>query len=666
MEKYLQKSSKNTNGVEGVQDVEMADVQCENSNQAPEVAKSSKRRNLFLAKWKDNYNWVDEKSGGAYCKYCEIKLPNNICHLMRHEKSFRHKKSLDSLKNQPKILTSTQTFQRQNDLVKVAELQIIMFLIQHNLPFALITPLVLLIRHIASDSEICKKLKIGKTKATETVKTAIFHEARKDIIDILQNQTFSMIIDETTDISTSKCLAIVVRYFDKTSLKVRDRFLALIELAKFDACTLVQEIRKLFKSINVPLKNCLGFASDNASVMVGKRKGIAALLREDNPNLFSIGCTCHSIHLCASAAGKVLPAGLEILTRNIYLYFAHSAKRQVEFKEFQEYFSVSRHKILKKSITRWLSMEQVVSRILEQWTPLQHYFLQENFDSSENNDLALKVKEELNDDNKFLLLFLSYVLKLLNNLNLEFQTEATRIHVLLIHVKTIYKTILSNFLDISSNIDVFTIDFNNTDDFKPAKDIYCGPKAELFLKSRNLSDEQTIALKKYCMKYYVVLCKEICKRVNFKDPVLLALQGINPESLAETTAEIASVFPNLITEENIEGIDFEWRLLKNQQIVSKELELENFWSAVFKQKNALNEQLFPKLAILISNILCLPHSSATAERVFSQLFLIKDEKRNCLSTETINCIMACKEILKNCNCYEWKPLKSTLQAYVKQ
>ncbi|XP_055909043.1 uncharacterized protein LOC129943941 [Eupeodes corollae] len=209
--------------------------------------------------------------------------------------------------------------------------------------------------------------KASKKRATETINTILNEEGLEEIGKIIRNQPFSLIIDETTDVSTTKCLVLVVRYFDFVVCKVRDKFLSLISIENCDSLNIYKTIVTFFQNIQVPHKNIVGFASDNASVMMGKKSGVKTLLQKDQPHLYVMGCICHSLHLCSSAASKKLPSHLEALTRNIYSFFAHSPKRKLKLEEFQKYFSVEVHKILKMSSTRWLSLENVISRILEQW-----------------------------------------------------------------------------------------------------------------------------------------------------------------------------------------------------------------------------------------------------------------------------------------------------------
>ncbi|KAJ8918500.1 hypothetical protein NQ315_015205 [Exocentrus adspersus] len=100
------------------------------------------------------------------------------------------------------------------------------------------------------------------------------------------------------------------------------------------------------------------------------------------------------MHLCASHAAEKLPGAIEDLARDIYAYFKNSSKRLLELKEFQQFLKIKPHKILKVSQTRWLSLQAVVDRILEQWEPLKLLFtraaLEDNLQSAKTILNALR------------------------------------------------------------------------------------------------------------------------------------------------------------------------------------------------------------------------------------------------------------------------------------
>lgn len=83
------------------------------------------------------------------------------------------------------------------------------------------------------------------------------------------------------------------------------------------------------------------------------------------------------LHLYSSYGCKKLPIEIEKFCHNVYKLFSYSPKRINELKKFQEYFNVKPHKILGISLTRWLALESIILRIIEQWDALQLYIFVE-------------------------------------------------------------------------------------------------------------------------------------------------------------------------------------------------------------------------------------------------------------------------------------------------
>jgi len=96
----------------------------------------------------------------------------------------------------------------------------------------------------------------------------------------------------------------------------------------------------------------------------------------------------------------------------------YSFKRQSHFKEFQVFLDSKPHKLLQPTQTRWLSLHQVVKRVLEQYEALILYFQVERFDGI---SAASEIYENLmNPVNKLYLEYLEYILPIFNDLNFEF------------------------------------------------------------------------------------------------------------------------------------------------------------------------------------------------------------------------------------------------------
>lgn len=63
------------------------------------------------------------------------------------------------------------------------------------------------------DSKTTDDLKMHRTKCTEVIKNVLAPHFTEELIKDIGQQKYSLIIDESTDISTSKQLGIVIRYF---------------------------------------------------------------------------------------------------------------------------------------------------------------------------------------------------------------------------------------------------------------------------------------------------------------------------------------------------------------------------------------------------------------------------------------------------------------------
>ncbi|CAH1106949.1 unnamed protein product [Psylliodes chrysocephalus] len=145
-----------------------------------------------------------------------------------------------------------------------------------------------------------------------------------DVINILRNSKCSLIIDESTDRSCTKHLALICRYFQNG--KIFDGFLRLIPI-RYARAEDIYNITTYFQEKNVPYKtNLVGFASDGANVMTGKYNSVMSRMKEEVPDIFLKRCICHSFHLCASAACEKLPRTVEDVARDIYNYISNSPK----------------------------------------------------------------------------------------------------------------------------------------------------------------------------------------------------------------------------------------------------------------------------------------------------------------------------------------------------
>ena len=84
--------------------------------------------------------------------------------------------------------------------------------------------------------------------------------------------------------------------------------------------------------------------------------------------------------------------------------------------------------------------------------------------------------------------------------------------------------------------------------------------------------------------------------------------------------------------------------------------IDGIWGYICEIKSSVTEELkFPRLGAVAVLVLCLPHSNADAERVFSQIGLNKTGTRNQLSLEgTLSSIMTIK-MAEHSSCHQFDP-----------
>eukprot|EP00057_Strongylocentrotus_purpuratus_P015562 XP_011670036.1 PREDICTED: SCAN domain-containing protein 3-like [Strongylocentrotus purpuratus] len=224
------------------------------------------------------------------------------------------------------------------------------------------------------DSAIAKKYGCGRTK-TGCITNTLGKDSRKKIVDVIKVSPFSLATDGSTDYDDVKLYPICVRYFDPDEGRTLSVLLSLKECNKPSTG---ENIFKLLEAelqeLEIPFENLVSFSADNASVMLGKFKGVAAFLLKRAPSMYISGCPCHLMHLAAEKAAKRLPVRVEDLLIDIYYHLEKSSKRKQEFKSFQAKENLPQHKIIKHVSTRWLSLGQCITRLLEQWDAILPFF----------------------------------------------------------------------------------------------------------------------------------------------------------------------------------------------------------------------------------------------------------------------------------------------------
>ncbi|MPC26227.1 Zinc finger protein 862 [Portunus trituberculatus] len=373
-------------------------------------------RAITLREWEKKFPWLKPSTKNplkAVCHKCKVELTAEITPIKLHEKSAKHVQycaAPSTSKTITELFASAKGQPSRSDAAKAAEIKLTAWMMEHNISFRASDHLCDVLKDSFPDSEITRNLKMKRTKCQSVCKNVLAKCYKEELAEKLRHNKFSILVDESTDVTTSQNVCIVARFAEEAA--VVSKFWDLLPIFSSDnlegasegatSNRIFSSIMKSLSDFVVPVSNIIGFGSDGCRTMMGKNNSVSSKFKDLCPGIFIMKCICHSAHLCASEACKELPQEVEQLAQDVHNSLKHSSKRLAQFSEFQDFTGAVKYKILSPSRTRWLSLTAVVKRMLEQWGPLQLYFTDLNLQQCKTNTAVKNACENLH---KVILLF---------------------------------------------------------------------------------------------------------------------------------------------------------------------------------------------------------------------------------------------------------------------
>lgn len=140
------------------------------------------------------------------------------------------------------------------------------------------------------DSKIAQKYSCARTKTKHILKSLANEDAR-NLAQSMKQSVFSVATDGSTDMDAVKLYPVLVKTFDNNVGQVKVNPLSVMECSERSTAFKVFNIlNEELASWGIPWSKCVSFATDNASVMVGKHNGVATHIRAQNSNVYIMGC----------------------------------------------------------------------------------------------------------------------------------------------------------------------------------------------------------------------------------------------------------------------------------------------------------------------------------------------------------------------------------------
>lgn len=212
----------------------------------------------------------------------------------------------------------------------------------------------------------------------------------REIAGNIQSSKFTIMVDETTDISTSEQVVVVLHWVNE-NLEVHEDFIGLYATGSISANSLVSIIKDVLLRMNLSLENCRGQCYDGAGNMRGCRSGVATQILKDEPCAIYTHCYGHALNLACQDSIHSINVVRDALdtTLEISKLLKYSSKRKFEYLKIKE-LAPSDPGFRTFCPTRWTVRADSLASVRMNYAVLQSSL--ESFSDMASRDMEMSAK----------------------------------------------------------------------------------------------------------------------------------------------------------------------------------------------------------------------------------------------------------------------------------
>ncbi len=643
-------------------------------------SKSSTRK--YCKIWEKTFDWLDydKDRDGAFCKICKkfSSLPSQksggvwvtkpfsnwkkgVEKMKAHEKSSSHCLAKESALAAEGTLTTGSVFQqlqrasKEERLKNRAAVKSLMrcthFLVRNHMAHTTnFEKLVDLVVSCGGDTLAYFMANTAKNAAyTSHVAVVEFVEALGTWVEectlkrLQKAPYYSIMADECTDIACIEELSLFCRWEEDGIPE--EHFLEIIHLKKSDATSIYSALIECLKEKNLQVNKIIGMGFDGASTFSGKKSGVQTRIKAIAPHALFVHCRCHLLQLACVQAANSTPGIKHVYTTltSLWKFFHYSPKRTESLKEVQHVFDMPELKVLKPSDTRWLAHEKCLKVVKASYAAIVTAL--DNIHDSTHAPEALGLSKALSKQASIAGIFLlDYTLPQLGKLSRTLQTESLDLTM----ISTLVEATLIGLdeatlpsanwvlelMDEKSSLELVTGIAISSDDIQSFQEKVAKPFIELLkcnISNRFSSSGDVVrAMSIFDPK---IPCAEDSIQGYGEDYLHTLLDHYGTQKVAKTLDGEDTVKQALISAD----VCTEWKTYKQylvkQPKENMKLQLKELAA------NDMLKTMFPNLNVLARISLTIPVTTASVERSFSQMKLIKTRLRSCLKDSNLSYLM---------------------------
>jgi hypothetical protein len=432
-----------------------------------------------------------------------------------------------------------------------------------------------------------------RTKCSAIITNVLGPSFSDELRTQIGNQPYSIILDESTDVSQEKLMAYCVQYFNSQMKKIVIDFLGFQVVHRTTADVLTKNFKQFLTEVGLKLDNLIAIGTDGASNLCGKNHSLFTELKKVVPKLVILKCICHSLTICVRKACTELPSNLDFLIRETRNWFCHSPLRLHLYRSLYKKLNSGKAppKLTQLSTTRWLAFGTAVKENIDMWDSLKAHFssVSKDTDRTKNCYLTRTLAGMYEDQTNYLyFLFLNSILDDVTRVNLIFQSNEidivdayTDLRILTVSIsKRIFKP---SFLKIDkSDLNIVEVNVAELEvvsraisaanaqignSYLPIDSVDYGYNfQQSLLKGTNLAAEQIAQVKERCRSFLLHLCAELMTRMPSNFMVVQKLQYFSPKYCFGKTVSFDQLpLDLLINSDAIENIRSQWVCLQSMK-----------------------------------------------------------------------------------------------------
>ena len=193
---------------------------------------------------------------------------------------------------------------------------------------------------------------------------------RKLLQSLKSSPCFTILADECQDITSQEELSICFRWLVNGCPE--EHYLTTLHVKSTDANAITGAIISYMSEKNLEYRKLVGQGYDGAAAFSGHRSGVQKRMRVHAGHALYIHCSCHRLQLASiQAAESVTPIKKMFGTmESLWKMFYYSPKKAEALKDVQCVLNLPELKVDKPSDTRWLSHERCLRAIRKELSSL--------------------------------------------------------------------------------------------------------------------------------------------------------------------------------------------------------------------------------------------------------------------------------------------------------